>query len=339
MNQKKINKFENIVENKRVLFITTKNLDYIRNSQEIKLLREISSDLKIIGSKEKSYVKRLLKVYWQLLTEKIQEIDVIFIGFAPQLILPFFKRKLKKKTVIIDFFISMYDTFVCDRKKVGAKSVLGRLFHFLDEITLKEADYVISDTVAHGDFFSQEFNVLREKIETLYLEADTSIYYPREAAKVREHWENQYVILYFGSILPLQGVDIVMEAIDRIKDDKRLRFVIIGPIEKKLKKTEADNIEYIEWLPQETLAEYIAGADLCLAGHFSASIEKANRTIPGKAYIYAAMDKKMILGNSIANRELFEETDNEFFVELGNAEKLAEKILEIVQNNLKQKEG
>ena len=46
-----------------------------------------------------------------------------------------------------------------------------------------------------------------------------------------------------------------------------------------------------DWLPQEKLAEYIDMADLCLAGHFNAAVEKASRTIPGKAYIYQAMGK------------------------------------------------
>lgn len=38
----------------------------------------------------------------------------------------------------------------------------------------------------------------------------------------------------------------------------------------------------MEWLSQQELADEIAGADLCLAGHFNADIDKAKRTIPGR---------------------------------------------------------
>ena len=88
-------------------------------------------------------------------------------------------------------------------------------------------------------------------------------------------------------------------------------------------------MEYIKWLPQEKLAEYIGYADVCLAGHFNPEIEKAKRTIPGKAYIYEAMEKCMILGDNPATREIFAEDEKHYFVEMGNAEKLASTISNI----------
>ena len=46
-----------------MLFITTKNLDYLRNTQEIAKLRESAASVDVLGSSEKSYVHRLLHVY------------------------------------------------------------------------------------------------------------------------------------------------------------------------------------------------------------------------------------------------------------------------------------
>ena len=89
----------------------------------------------------------------------------------------------------------------------------------------------------------------------------------------------------------MQGVDIVLDAVKLLQEEKKIFFQIIGPIPKKYNKPIQDNVEYIEWLTQEQLAEYIANADLCLAGHFNGEINKAKRTIPGKAYIYSAMKK------------------------------------------------
>ena len=62
---------------------------------------------------------------------------------------------------------------------------------------------------------------------------------------------------------------------------------------------------------------------------FNKEINKAKRTIPGKAYIYQAMGKPMILGENPANHELYSEKDPGItFVEMGSGRKLAEKILE-----------
>ena len=101
---------------KHVLFITTKNLDYLRNTQEIAKLRESAASVDVLGSSEKSYARRLLHVYGKLSTMSLKQYDTIFVGFAPQLILPLFGWRFRKKTVVIDFFISVYDTMIQDRK-------------------------------------------------------------------------------------------------------------------------------------------------------------------------------------------------------------------------------
>ena len=318
-----------LVKNKKVLFITTKNLDYIRNSQEINNIKKNSKTYKIIGSKEKSYLRRIINVYWNILKTSIKDFDLIFIGFAPQLILPIWNFKLKKKKITIDFFISMYDTLVFDRKKIRENSIFSKILKAIDKRTILLADYIISDTKEHGKYFIEEFNADKEKINVLYLEADKSIYYEEKIEKPYK-LKDKFIVLYFGSILPLQGVDIVLGAVDILKNHKEIFFYIIGPIQKKYNKIEGDNVEYIDWLSQEELAKYINFSDLCLAGHFNKNINKAKRTIPGKAYIYDAMNKKMILGENPANHELFTENKGKYyFVEMGSSKKLAEKILEI----------
>lgn len=311
-------------EGKKVLFITTKQLDYIRNSQEITILRESADSVTVIGSNHKKYLFRLVKVFSSLLVCRMRKYDTVFIGFAPQLVLPFFYWKMKRQHIVIDFFISLYDTMVMDRKRFKSESFFARILHYFDRITIAHADEIIADTQAHGNYFIREFNADREKIHVLYLEADQKIYYPRAMEKPQQ-LTNKYVVLYFGSILPLQGVDTIMEAITLCQSESDIHFIVIGPVPEQSRKN-IKNTEFIDYLPQTRLAEEIAKADLCLAGHFNASIEKASRTIPGKAYIYEAMNKEMILGENPANHELFMEDSKHHFVPMGNPKALADKI-------------
>ncbi len=316
------------IQNKKVLFITTKNLDYIRNTQELTIINEYAASYQVIGSTKKSYPARLLYVYWKLLITNCRKFDTVFIGFAPQLILPFFSFKFKQIYIIEDFFISLYDTLCHDRKKARPNSFIGKLLHTLDSRTLHKADLVITDTNAHANYFREEFGANISKMHTLYLQADRSIYYPMQLVKP-SHLTDKYIVLYFGSILPLQGIEVVLEAMEQLKDHSNIYFYCIGPIQPpKLDKPlpQAENIEYIDWLPQKKLATYIAQADLCLAGHFHPTIEKARRTIPGKAYIYQAMKKPMILGDNPATRELFANDPTVTFVEMGNSDDLVNKI-------------
>ena len=122
----------------------------------------------------------------------------------------------------------------------------------------------------------------------------------------------------------------MLEAMNRLKDDPNFCFYFIGPIGQDIQKPQGKNIHYRHWLSQDELAQYIDFSDLCLAGHFNAKIQKAKRTIPGKAYLYHAVGKPMILGENLANHELFSEQEKGiYFVEMGSGEKLAEKIKKI----------
>ena len=317
------------LKGKKVLFISTKNLDYLRNTQEIRLLAEQASQLDVIAFPDKSYPLRLMKVFWKLLLTGCRQYQAVFVGFAPQLVVPFWGWKLKKSRLYMDFFISMYDTLCFDRKKVSPSSFLGKRLLGADRRTLSRADVIVADTRAHGEYFCRELGADPDKVKVLYLEADREIYYPHRAERPWEA-EGKYVVLYFGSVLPLQGVDIVLGAAELLKDRKEICFYIIGPVNGKLQAPQGGNIHYIPWLDQKKLSDYIAFSDLCLAGHFCASIDKARRTIPGKAYIYRAMEKPMILGDNAANRELYSDREpGIYFVEMGSSAKLAEKIMAI----------
>lgn len=315
-----------LLKGKTVLYIATKNADYIRVQQEIALVRRYAGRADVLVSEAKGYGRRLIDVYKSLLFRSCKQYDIVLVGFMAQMILPLWCWKFRHSEVLVDFFISIYDTLVDDRKKFSAGSLPAKCLHWLDRRTLNCVTYVISDTKAHGEYFAKEFGVDQERILTLYLQADTSYYRPMELARPQE-WEGKFLVLYFGSILPVQGVEVILRAIESLKEYKKIHFVMIGPIPERYQKPVLDTVTYIDWLPQEQLAEYISYADLCLGGHFSGSVGKAKRTIPGKVYIYEAMGKKIVLGDSPANRELFQEDKNHLFVPMGDAHALADVIV------------
>ena len=105
------------IKGKRILYLATKNSDYIRVSQEIDMAKELGKSVEVIAFPDKKYLTRILKVYAKLLATDIKQYDVVIVGFMAQMILPVFMWKLRKKVIITDFFISIYDTLVFDRKK------------------------------------------------------------------------------------------------------------------------------------------------------------------------------------------------------------------------------
>jgi len=312
-----------LVDNKSVLYIATTYLDYLRVQQEITLLNTYAKQVYIIVSNRKNYGLRLLYVYLKSLFF-FKKIDVVFIGFAPQLVLPFLKWRFFSKKVIIDFFISLHDTMIMDRKKFSQSSIISKALKFFDKITLKWADLVISDTQAHAEYFVKTLGCDKDKIQTLYLSADNNYYYPKVVKKPKKI-QDKFVVLYFGTGLPLQGIDVILESLN-LCQDKNIFFIMIGALDSSYCTNK--NVKFIQWLPQEKLASHIAFADLCLAGHFCANIKKASRTIPGKAYIYEAMNKDIVLGDNNANRERYPQYYQAVtFVKMGSAIELNEVIM------------
>lgn len=318
---------------KKALFVTTKGLRYLRNVQELQLLHDTCAALGIAGSDSSSYPLRVLCAYWKSLCGLGQDVGAVFVGFAPQLMLPlFWLYHRQQRFVAIDFFISMYDTLVCDRRKFSPNSLIAKLLHWWDAATLKSADAFVTDTKAHRDYFITEFGADPARNCVLYLQADTALYHPMKVARP-DALQNRFVILYFGSVLPLQGVETVLDAAALCKARDNIHFVFVGPVGKAgVDKAAYPNVIFYDWLPQPELAQQIAMADLCLGGHFNAEIAKASRTIAGKTYIYKAMNKPVILGDNPANRELYSEQDEgSYFVPMGDAQALADRIVALAQ--------
>ena len=320
-------------QTKKVLFVTTKNINYIRNVQEIKILKEKYNEVKIIYSKSKNYLIRILIVNLKMLILNKKYFDIIFIGFLPQLILPFlYNKKNKKQIIVIDFFISLYDTLVNDRKKVKQNSIISKILKKIDEKTLEKADKIIVDTKESAKYYEKEFNAPSSKVKVLYIKANDEIYSPY-VKPIEKESEKDFVVLYFGTILPLQGIDIILKSAELLKKHTNIKFIIIGNIQPNKKYT---NIKFLPFMQENLLARYIKMADLCLVGHFNNEIEKAKRTIPCKAYICRAMNKKMILGKNKANLEIFNDNaQNIYYVEMGQPNKLAEMIYNISSQNSK----
>lgn len=327
--------FLDIVRDKRVLFVTPSDVEYIRNKQEIGILRECAKRLDIIAPANNHSVNptglmRILLTNLKVVLANPREYDIVFVGGIPQLIVPFTRLLFRKRIIIIDFFVSIHDTIVSDRQILSDRNPAARILGKLDRMALTSADCVIVDTHEHARYFSRTFGVDSGKTAVIHLEADRDVYYPRNVQRP-ENLKDKFIAFFFGAMNPLQGVGVILQAARLLEKRKDIIFMFVGPykkIENFDRYSRLDNVRFeAEWLPQSAVAEYIAISDVCLAGHFSADIPKASRVIPGKACSYLAMDKPVILGDNPANRELFpEESGNIHFVRMGDPEELAKAI-------------
>jgi glycosyltransferase involved in cell wall biosynthesis len=92
-----------------------------------------------------------------------------------------------------------------------------------------------------------------------------------------------------------------------------------------------ENIEFIDPVPLAELPDVIAGADICLGGHFGTS-DKALRVIAGKTFQDIAMGKPTVVGDTRANRELLTHGVDAWFVPPDDDAALAEAVAELADD-------
>ena len=316
----------------KLLFISGRESTYTRNAVILKSLRELGIEITECTDSSSHYLLRYLKSFEKFIIKRKEDFDLIFIGFFGQPLVPLVK-KLTDKPIIFDAFLSAYDTMCFDRKKFTPKSLGGKFFYWLDKHSCELADKILLDTNAHIDYFVSTFDLAEEKFQRVFVGADDSIFYPRNIIKKA----NMLTVFYYGTYRPLHGITYIIKAAKKLESYSDIEFEIVGKgpeYKKNMKLAEemkVENINFIDWIPYEKLPLEIAKADVCLGGHFSDN-DKAKRTIAGKTFQFIAMKKPVIIGNSPANRELFEDRKNALLIEHGNADALADAILELKEN-------
>lgn len=317
----------------KILFISGREPIYTRNSVILKGLRANGIEIIECTDSSKSYFIRYPKILSEFFLRKQEDFDLIFIGFLGQPLVPIIK-KFSDKPIIFDAFLSTYDTMCFDRKKVKPDSSGGKIFYWLDKHSCELADRVVLDTNAHINYFVDTFNLNREKFQRVFVGADDSIFFPANINKD----DRTFRIFYYGTFLPLHGIEYIIEAAKKLELYKDIEFEIVGKgmeykkIMKLVRELGVKNIQFIDWIPYNELPLEIAKADICLGGHFS-DIKKAKKVISGKTYQFIAMNKPVIIGDNPANRELFEHKKNAMLVEIANANALADAILELKEDD------
>ena len=308
----------------KVLYVSTYIPNYIRTEAILNIFRRNKIKVEFIHGGNSKF--RYFTALFNAILKK-KEFDVIFLAFRSHEIFPVF-RLITKKAIIFDAFVSLYDTVCLDRKIFKPNSIIGKVLKYYDTYLCRIADLVLVDTKTHCEYFKREFNA--KNISYLYLESNRGLFQP---IKIREEKaEDKFIVFWYGKCWPLQGADIILKTAEVLRDDLKIVFRLVGPVRERYRhlvgNSPLPNIEFIEYIPYERLCLEINKADLCLGGHFS-DIPKAKRVVAGKTFQFIACGKKTILGDNPANRELFHETEDIYFVKMNSEKDLATLISKI----------
>lgn len=303
--------------------------DYPRNSILLKGLKANKVNvIEINFNFEKRFLKRMASYFLAILRafQKRKEYNYILIGhpWHSEFLVGYILKVLMKKRLVFDIFVSCYETIVLDRNILDKNSFQAKKLLFTDQLFCKLADIVLIDTLDHRDFLVNLLHINKKKFRIIPVGADDKIFHP----KINKS-KKQFTVLFYGSYAPLQGAEQIAKAAELI-NDKEVKFRMIGDGQKfnQVKgineKSDIQNLKLIKnWISYRKLAKEINQSDICLGGPFGYS-EKAKIVIPNKTYQALASKRAVIVGNTPANRKIFDK--KEVIFSSNNPRNIAQKI-------------
>ncbi len=171
-----------------------------------------------------------------------------------------------------------------------------------------------------------ERGIPSHRIDLVTNGADLERFRPMEDARP-ETGNGKLTVLYSGTHGLVHGMDILLDAADALRDDARIRFLMVGDgvAKDKLVSDAASrglrNVEFLPSVQPSELADIIREAHVCVAtttaGAFSGG------TIPVKLFDYMACGRPVVAALGGDGRALIEESGGGVVVEPGDAEGLA----------------
>jgi glycosyltransferase involved in cell wall biosynthesis len=314
----------------RVLFTCGRESSYTRNEVILRALRARHRITQVTDSHLGSLTIRNLRVLPRLIPHLTRDdYDLVFVGFYGYLLMPWVRR-LTRRPIVFDAFLSNYDTLCFDRGRFRPHSIAGRLAFWLDRIACNAADTVLLDTASHKSYFAETFQLPDESLRHLYVGCNEDMFFPQSATRS----DARFRVLYYSSYLPLHGVEHIVTAAGMLRDRGDLHFRLIGSgmsyvhVRYLAEHLNLSNIEFLPPVPYAQLPGEIANADLCLAGPFG-DTPKARRVIPGKTFQFLSMARPVVAGDTPGNRELLNHEQSAYLVPLADPEALATTIAAI----------
>ena len=215
--------------------------------------------------------------------------------------------KLRRRPIIWDAFLSLYNTIVEDRQLVRPGSLAARLLFAWEWLACRAADVVLVDTNAHGRYFSERFGIPPDKGAAYLRRRRAGALLPKPRAEKTRPTAGIFHVLFYGQFIPLHGIETIVRAA-KLSEGDNIAWHLVGTgqeaerIRALIDELNPSNLDWEPWVPYHELLQRIHAADVCL-GIFGAT-EKAARVIPNKVFQIIASGRPLITADTPAAREL-----------------------------------
>ena len=268
-----------------------------------------------------------IKIYISYLFNQSPIVYITYPGIIISVLLFIIPKKFRP-LIVLDAFISIYDTVVNDRKLLCENSFFAKIIHKIECLAYNTADRIIVDTEENRQFYSTLFDISLDKFVDIPLSIPNLVNTGSNFNR-----PNSFTCVFLGTLVPLQGIEVIAKAALELIEFDKIKIVVIGDgqdanfLEEIMKKNNLTNLIWHRGhYDTKFILKNIVDADLCL-GIFGNSA-KAQRVVPYKLYYYLSLGKPLVTAKTVCLERLCSKlsTPPFFMVSPGNHLELTEQI-------------
>lgn len=233
-----------------------------------------------------------------------------------------------KVPVVLDLLLSAYDTAVLDRRLFAPHSLPAWLLQRLDRKACAAADLVLLDTDEHAAHLAQLTGMPRRHFAELPVSDPDA---PLQPAPYRRQPGRPLQLLFFGTGVPLHGLDVLLAAVARTTD---VHLTLVGgtDADRDAARRLGDRVELLPSFVDRQRLQQLLDASELVAGVFAANA-KTQRVVPFKLVHALAAGRPVITADTRPVRRLCGDDQAALLVPAGDAAALADKLQQLARDD------
>lgn len=281
-------------------------------------------EVRVIKNRRRG-VLRYLEVVLALVALAFDRPDSYLVTFRGYEILPFVLLLRGRRPVYYDEFINPVEWFVHEHHRFSPTSVRARMLRAAFRSMMRRCAGVLADTSSHADYSASLMDLPRSLYHPVAVGTDEATFHP-----IEKTWpESRLRVLYYGSMLPLHGLEVVLDAARALADDERVSFMFVGGDDddaRAIAAAGADgaHVGHRTWVAYAELPSLFAEHELMLGGPFGDTVQ-SRYVVTGKTYQFLACALPTVVGENLESGP-FLDRGNAFVVRQGDPAALAAAI-------------
>lgn len=266
------------------------NPEYVRTVSILRALKSQSySVVEVINSSSGPW--RYGQVLAQLVRARVRHRpDMYILGFRGHEIYWPVRALTMGRPLVFDCLLSATESLVAERKFGRAGQLAGAVLRPIERLILRSASAVLTDTEQHRQLLSERFAIPAAKVHAIPIGAFQDDLLPRASGP-------GFRLLFYATMIPLHGMDVVREAIQALEHDDVVWRVIGGQPQEM-----PPRIDHAAWVELSDIVNVeIPIASLGMGGPFGGT-EQASRVVTGKTVQFLAGGLPVLVARTPAHQ-------------------------------------